>query len=136
MLRDKIVQIEGQLRCQELCTHLERIGAPKIVFLSEDASGIVQNVVFDVKTNQLIGLVAPLQPKNGCPKMFSYLATSEDEIKRCMELPESSNVYMIAAQPLQKHAPPFILQLFGTDNKFTSENVRARWFYIVSELKK
>lgn len=135
MLQDKVMLIEGQLRCEELNNHLHKIGAPRKIFISEDASGIVQNVTFDVKTNQLIGLVAPIKPENGCPKMFSYLATSEQEIKRCMELPKSSLVYMIVAQPLRKHAPPFILQLFGTDNKFNSSNVTARWLYLGSELK-
>lgn len=40
------------------------------------------------------------------------------------------------AQPLKENIPPFILQIFGTDNKFTGKNVTKRWKYIRKELEK
>lgn len=128
--------IEGQLRCQELSEHLKKIGAPNSVFLSEDGSGIVKKIVYDVKSNQLVGIVPPLDPINGSPKIFSYMANSEEEIRKFFELPQSSLVYIIVAQPLIRHAPPFILQIFGTDNKFKATDVQARWRKIRTELKK
>lgn len=128
--------IEGQLRCQELSEHLKKIGAPNSVFLSEDGSGIVKKIVYDVKSNQLVGIVPPLDPINGSPKIFSYMANSEEEIRKFFELPQSSLVYIIVAQPLLRHAPPFILQIFGTDNKFKATDVQARWRNIRNELKK
>lgn len=115
---------------------MEKIGAPKKVFLSEDASGIVKRIVYDSITDQLIGIVSPLQPENGCPKLFAYKASSEEEMKRFMELPQSTLVYIIVAQPLKANAPPFIIQLFGTNNKFNSSDVLARWKYVTTELKK
>lgn len=133
---NKQTVIEGQLRVKELCDHLERINANKMVFLSEDGSGIVQKICYDAKSNQLVGLVLPLQETNGCPKLFSYVATSEEEIRQFMDLPQASLVYIIAAQPLQKGAPPFILQVFGTNNKFTAKEVLVRWSHIEIELKK
>lgn len=40
------------------------------------------------------------------------------------------------AQPLIEHAPPFVLQVFGTDNKFKSQDVLLRWKETVEELKR
>lgn len=128
--------MEGDLRCKELSEHLEKIKAPKQVFLSEDASGLVRRIVYDVKTDQLIGLVLPLNSENGLPQMFSFIATSEDMINTLMQKQQSSLIYMIIAQPLQKNAPSFILQLFGTDNTFKQEDVTKRWDFTISELKK
>lgn len=75
---------------KELNEHLVRINSPKVVFISEDGSGVVRRTVYDSNSNQLVGLVLPLQPTNGCPKTFSYIATSEEEIRKNMELPQSS----------------------------------------------
>lgn len=133
--KNKQIVTEGQFRAKELKEYLDRIDAPKKVFLSEDGSGIAQKVVYDVNSNQLVGLLLPLQ-QNGCPKTFSYLATSEEEIRRCMTLPKSTLAYIIVAQPLKRSASPFILQVFGTDNKFKSSDVKNRWAYMETELKK
>lgn len=40
------------------------------------------------------------------------------------------------AQPLKENFPAFCLQLFGTDNKFTSKDVIKRWDFIEKELLK
>lgn len=127
--------MEGQLRIGELLEFLKHISAKKHVFISEDASGIIENVNYDSTTNQMVGLVLPLASKTGMPIPFSLNATSAKEIQRLMEFhAKSTLVYLVLAQPLIKHAPPFVLQIFGTDNKFTSENVINRWQYIVQEL--
>lgn len=101
--------------------HLEKIKSPDTVFLSEDGSGVVRKVVYDVKTNQLIGLVLPLNAENGIPKAFSYIATTHDTINQLMELPKSSLVYLVVAQPLKKNAPLFILQIFGMPDLYASQ---------------
>lgn len=85
----------------------------------------------------MVGLVLPLASKTGMPKPFSFTASSATEIERLMELQAKSTlVYLVLAQPLIEHAPPFVLQIFGTDNRFTSENVIDRWIYIVQQLKR
>lgn len=134
--KDKQQVIEGELRCSELVDHLERTNAPKSVFLSEDASGVVQKVVYDVHSNQLVGLVLPFNNLNGMPKMFSFEAQSVEDIKKNMQLPQSTLVYIIVAQPLKIGIPPFILQIFGTNNKFETVDVLRRWNHTISELAK
>lgn len=129
--------IEGQLRIEELVEYLKSINAKKHIFIAEDASGIIDKINYDPKTNQLVGLVLPIVSKTGMPKPFSFIATSATEIERIMELhAKSTLIYLVLAQPLIEHAPPFVLQVFGTDNKFTSVNVISRWMYIVQELKR
>lgn len=128
--------IEGELRCQQLVEHLERTNSPKSIFLSEDGSGIIQKVVYDSHTDQLIGLVLPLQEENGMPIMCSFKAESAEMIKRHLEQPKSTLVYIVVAQPLGPSKVPFILQIFGTDNKFQTPDVLKRWMHTEHELKR
>lgn len=124
------------MRCKELVAHIEQSNYPKSIFLSEDGSGVVQKVVFDSRTNQLIGLVLPLNDKDGMPILFSFKVKSAEEIKQYIKLPQSKLVYIIVAQPLKANARPFILQIFGTNNKFTTNDVLKRWNQTEMELKK
>lgn len=128
--------IEGELRSSELAEYLKKINT-KNIFLSEDASGMVSKVEYDPKTNQLVGFVLPIDSVSGMPIPFSFKASSASEIQKFMELKEKSTlVYVVIAQPLIDHAPPFVLQIFGTDNKFTANDVEKRWKYTIPELKK
>lgn len=62
---------------------------------------------------------------------FSYMARSAKEIEQHYKDNKGTYyIYVIMAQPLQGRMPPFCLCLYGTDNKFTCENVLARWNYI------
>lgn len=40
------------------------------------------------------------------------------------------------AQPLDENVPPYVLQLFGTNNSFKSEEVLKRWEFIRLELER
>lgn len=128
--------IEGNLRCNKLRDYLKKTGSPKSVVLSEDGSGIVKKIVYDARTNQLVGLVLPLNETNGMPVSFSFEAKTAADIETYVKLPQSHLVYIICAQPLKRDIPPFILGLFGTDNKFKADQVVKRWNYTISELKK
>lgn len=128
--------MEGQLRSKELFQYLENIKSPKHVFLSEDASGVIKRVTYDVHSNQLIGLVLPFNDINGMPKTFSFKATNATDIEKYLKLPQATLVYIIAAQPLLPGASPFILQVFGTDNTFKTNDVLSRWKYTENELNK
>lgn len=106
------------------------------VCLSEDASGILKKVVYDSKSNRMIGLVLPMNEKNGMPQIKTFIAESAEKMKEYLERPLSSLVYIVAAQPLKEKTPPFILQIYGTDNKFNKRAVSKRWEYTIYELKK
>lgn len=84
----------------------------------------------------MVGLVLPLDSSTGIPIPFTHLARNADEIEKNMDRAKSSLVYIVMAQPLIPSAPPFILQVFGTDNRFKTQDVLRRWQYTVQELKK
>lgn len=132
----KPIIVEGELRLDGLKKYLEGLNLLKCVWLSEDATGIVEKVEFDPKTNQMVGLVLPTDFQTGMPMPFSYLARNTEEIHGNMKCNKSAHVYVIMAQPLVKHVPPYVLQLFGTDNKFSSENILLRWKHTVDELER
>lgn len=134
--QNKKLLTEGSLRCEELKIFLEKVGAPKAVWLSEDGSRINQRAVYDVHSNQLVGVNLPINELTGMPIISSYLARSLPEIEKHMKKQLSSIVYVIMAQPIKAKCPPFILQLYGTNNKFTTQNVLERWKYTIAELKK
>lgn len=128
--------IEGELRCQELSTYLEELNSKKCVWLCEDETGIDVKIEYDAISNQLVGVVLPLNSKTELPESFTFVADSAEDIQRIVKFSKSTLVYVVLAQPLKNHAPPFVLQIFGTDNKFKSQNVVQRWDYTIAELKK
>lgn len=84
----------------------------------------------------MIGLVLPMKERNGMPQMKTFIAESAEKMKEYLERPQSTLVYIIAVQPLKEKTPPFILQVFGTDNKFDKNVISKRWEYTINELKK
>lgn len=128
--------IEGVFRFQELKEFLINNDLPLKVCISEDGTRVQPHFSYDPATNQIIGPVPPLA-ENGVPLSRNYPATSAAMItKHFREGAVASSGYAIMAQPLQKGAPSFCLTLFGTDNKFTSEQCVKRWRFIHEELKK
>lgn len=132
----KSIIIEGELRCKELKCYLETLKLPMRVWLSEDASAIVSKIEFDHRTNQMVGIVLPIDRNSGMPISFTFMARNSEEIQLNMKQKKSSLVYLVMAQPLAKNTPPFILQCFGTDNKFKTKNVLLRWEHTKVELKR
>lgn len=135
-MKDKERIIEGELRGTKLLSYLEKTKSPKSVVLSEDGSGVVKKIVYDGKSDQLVGLVLPLNETNGMPKLFTFEAKTSADMEKYVQLPQSHLVYIVCAQPLKKNVPPIIIQIYGTDNKFKSDDVLKRWSYTISELKK
>lgn len=133
---NKVKIIEGEIRHKELNHYLEALKLRKCVWLSEDATGIVAKIEFDPQSNQMIGLVLPISSTTGMPIPFTYLARNAKEIQTNMNKDKSSLVYVVMAQPLMEGVPPFILQLFGTNNKFVIRNVLHRWKYTEELLRR
>lgn len=128
--------VEGDLRCAELADYLDKVGSPRAVWLSEDGSGIVSKVAYDSSSNQLVGLVLPFHSETGIPIPFSFKPKSVDDMEQFLENPRSTHLYIVMAQPIKPNTPPFILQMYGTNNKFTANNVVSRWNHTERELEK
>lgn len=127
ILQKKSKIIEGELRCKQLAEYLHKLNAPKEVWISEDASGIITQISFDPSTNQVVGLVLPTD-HTGMPLPYSFCPQTINDIELFIRKnPKSTLVYLVLAQPLVDNVPPFILQCYGTDNTFKTEETILRW---------
>lgn len=80
--------------------------------LCEDGTGINVKIEYDPISNQLVGVVLPFNSKTGLPESFTFVANSAEDMQRIIKFPKSTHVYVVLAQPLKDHAPPFVLQIF------------------------
>lgn len=127
---------DGEIRGKELSEYFDKMEAPRTVWISEDGTSVVARVQYDSCTNQLIGLVLPIDDKTGIPIPFSFLANSMEDIQEMVQKEQSKVVYLVMAQPLKEGVPAFILQIFGTNNKFTQKMVTQRQKFTIEYLKK
>lgn len=129
--------IEGEMRCKELAEYLTKLKAPMEVWIAEDASGIIPNVAYDPNTNQIVGLVLPTDGRTGMPIPYSYTPQTINDIDRIINTNSKSTlIYLVLAQPIMDDTPPFVLQVYGTDNKFASEDVMKRWKHTSDQLSR
>lgn len=136
LIKNKVKPIEGELRCKELSEYLDKLNTKKYVWLCEDGSGINASMKFDPITNQIIGAVLPINQITGIPESFTFNAKSAEEMQKISMKPVSTLVYLVLAQPLMENAPPFVLQIFGTNNRFRANDVVNRWSYTINELER
>ncbi|CAG9773365.1 unnamed protein product [Ceutorhynchus assimilis] len=128
---------EGDLNIDQLKLYLEKRGYPLKVIISEDQTAIVKRVRYNPTTNQLVGCVPKISKINGFPLENQYKVNSVKYIKNSIENTDcSNNAYVYMAQPLVDGALAFCISIFGSDNRFTSEDVLHRWKYISDEAKK
>jgi len=90
---------------------------------------ITGKIEYDTKSNKVIGFV--LLFENGCPLYNSFPETSAKTIAEYFQTGIRANyAYVIMAQSLDDKAPPFCVAIYGTDNRFTNEDVMSRWNFI------
>lgn len=119
--------------------YLSSRSLPLIISLSEDATRIVDRIQYDSRTNQIIRFVPPINAINGLPVPYTYRARNTAEIAEHFvdDCAVASFLNVIMAQPVTSRAvPPFCLLLFGSDNKYSSDDVSHRWRFITNELRK
>lgn len=127
---------EGILRCDELLIYLKERNLPLAVSLAEDGTKVRDCVQYSSIHNQLVGFTLPVSSVSGLPIPFSYPARNSTEIMEHFlnGNPVSTFINVIMAQPIAD-VPPFCLLIFGSDNRYTSNDVSNRWKFIVTKLK-
>lgn len=121
----------GKLMCNELAKYINQYNLSKVVYGAEDMTKIKETLRYDSKTNEIVGLSAPLSEETGLPIADLFIF---DNIERAYELVKTYdtapyvNVFMI--QPLTNKCMPFPVLLFGSNNKFTHLDVTNRWVLI------
>lgn len=136
-IRSGFQMIEGVPRFNELLVYLNDRKLPLMVSISEDATRVVGKIQYDSKTNQLVGFTLPLDKSTGMPISLYFKARNIHEILEHFSADNaiSSLVNVVMAQPLGD-AQPFCLMMFGSDNKYSVQDVSNRWQYITRELGK
>lgn len=123
--------LEGELRMENLRTHLDERALPRFVWLSEDGTRITGRVEYDAATDRCVGFPPPLDQRSGMPITSGFAASSAEAIQALFtNCRPAKNAYVVLAQPLQKHAAAFSVLMFGTDNKFTAQDVVHRWRFM------
>lgn len=121
---------EDELRVEELSIYLRLKKYNTNIWIQEDQTRINGRIQYWIKTDQLVGFVLPLN-SNGLPKKNCFLASTASDIKNIFSKNDiSTYVNVIVAQPMQENAIPFCIASYGTNNKFSAENVMHRWDFI------
>lgn len=128
--------MEGEIRSVGLKEYLIQHNAGNDVWICEDGSGLISKISYDRLFDQLVGMTLLIDERTGCPNRFEFTARDEDEIKKFCSMTKSTHVYLVLAIPLKEGVAPYILQMFGTDNRFATKNVINRWNHTIDELKK
>lgn len=130
--------VEGIPRYNELLIYLNERNLPLVVSLSEDATRIVGKMQYDSSTNQVVGFVQPINRQTGMPIAFSYPARNAPEILSHFASGNEASAFInvIMVQPIVNKAPAFCLLLFGSNNKYSSTDVKRRWTHIALQLAK
>lgn len=81
-----------------------------------------------------MGCVPVVSKINSFPLRDQFIITSVSVINNNNNL--SNNAYVYMAQPLVDGAPAYCISIFGSDNRFTADDVNKRWKYIFDESKK
>lgn len=134
--REDLDLMEGVVRANELLKYLNNHNYPLFGWGSEDGTKNMPGVRYSSKTNKMVGLVGPLNKTTGFPDLseFSFNSIEEAyEVYQSHAKAEYVNVLMF--QPLANNAMPFVLAMYGTDNKFTHTDVTNRWTHTRNSLK-
>lgn len=122
--------VEGEVRFKELKEFLVQRELGNAVFISEDATRLVDRVEYDSRTNRCVGFVGPLN-QNGLPELAVFTADTAEAIQAFFDKYTAARyAYVVMAQPLKKNTPAFCLCIFGTDNRFDTQDVLNRWHFM------
>ncbi|CAF1375253.1 unnamed protein product [Adineta ricciae] len=109
-----------------------------IGFCAEDCTAIIPKITYDTKSNAFIGFSLPLD-KNGIPLNSFYSTSSFTRFEEwCSNLSQANLLNACLIQPLSsstENISPYLLAAFGTDNRFISSDIIARWLHIYEECK-
>ena len=122
---------EGEFRFADLKRYSNRINCP-FVFVSEDCTGVISKICYDVETDSFIGFCPTLN--NGLLIMRQYQTNDFFQLENWFQTIERStlmNIYTV--QHISNRAPPFLLSGFGTNNKIDAISVRHRWLFIYEQ---
>ncbi|XP_062702809.1 uncharacterized protein LOC109400829 isoform X2 [Aedes albopictus] len=127
---------EGVLMINTLVKYLKVNHFPKAVALSEDGTSLSPNPEYSARTDSVRGLVAPFDDK-GMPVLDFFKASSAAKMVNDLKnYTVGEYLYVVMATPMAVGASPVCILYMCSDNKFTHLQVKQRWHYVESELRK
>jgi hypothetical protein len=127
---------EGEIRAKDLVEYLRQHDLPLVVSIAEDATAVTGRLGYSHRFNSVVGFGLPLQI-NGLPNSKDAEVNSADDFVSIFRSYErASTVMVVMAQPLSNSVSPLRICSFGSNNRFTSDDVENRMNSLVSSLKK
>lgn len=99
--------VEGAVRCSQLKKYLTDRSLPMTVWISEDGTRITGRLQYDPGTNQIVGLVLPVD-SNGMPKSKVFLATSAGKMEEHVKNNKVASTVSFSTQQLQTFLSVFM----------------------------
>ncbi|UJR24367.1 hypothetical protein I4U23_005744 [Adineta vaga] len=120
---------EGEFRFHELINYSNKINC-SYVFISEDCTGVISKISYDIQSNSFIGFCPQLN--NGIPSTRQYQTDDFHELEKWFDTVEKSTLVSIhTVQPVaSESSAPFLLSSFGTNNQITSISILSLWLFI------
>lgn len=81
-------------------------------------------------------MVLPIGKEDGMPISHSFTPETLEDIETHLTHTKSTTLYAVMAQPAIENVPPFVLQIFGSDNTFKTVDVLKRQEHTKEKLKK
>jgi hypothetical protein len=124
--------IEGEFQYERLQDFISSTDC-KYAFCGEDSTSVIPKVSYDTRSNCFVGFTLPL--KNGFPCARYFAANSFSELETWHDQVDKSsliNVHVIQAlRHVNQISPaPFLLAAYGTNCKYTFQDILNRWFRI------
>ncbi|CAF4661426.1 unnamed protein product, partial [Rotaria socialis] len=125
---------EGDFRYDLMCDYLS-LQKTNFIFASEDCTGVIPQIIYNVPSNTFIDFVPHLE--DGLPKINTFSTESFSKFENWFGTLNKShllNLHMV--QPINldlKSCAPFILSAYGTDNHFTTLDILMRWMTIINQ---
>jgi len=121
--------IEGEFQFSRFLELVQPLSC-KYAFCGEDSTAVIPKVSYDASSNSFVGFTLPL--KNGFPNCQFYSTSSLDELESWHnEVDKSSllNIHVIQAltSSNQHTLSPFLLSAYGTNNRYTADDILNRW---------
>ena len=129
--------VEGEFRYDLLFDFLS-CQKTNFIVLSEDCTGVVPRIEYNVHSNTFIGFSPRLE--DGLPQINSFSTESFSKLENWFETLKKSrllNLHMV--QPINlisSSCSIFILSAYGTDNEFTTWDILMRWMSIINQCDK
>ena len=104
------------------CTH---------AFCGEDSTSVVRRSAYNARSNNFVGFTLALENGYPCPRRFSTDSLNELEAwHRNVDKSSLLHAHLIQALPADNRRsppPPFLLAAYGTNGKYTAQDIMNRW---------